>query len=87
MASIASVRATLRAGNTSLDQAKATVERIETALAEVETLVLYTLHGSHDSDAEAARNALADATREAVLLLRTINAAQQHATTYLKSLG
>lgn len=85
--SIAAVKATLWDGNTSLEQARTTVEGIEAALAEVETLVLHTLHGSHHSDAEAARNALADATREVMLLLRTLHAAQQHATTYLKSLG
>ncbi|WP_018830448.1 hypothetical protein [Salinispora tropica] len=85
--SVGAVKATLREGNTSLEQASATVESIGAALAEVETLVLHTLHGSQQSDAKAARSNIADATREVRLLLRTITAAQQHATARLKSLG
>lgn len=85
--SVGAVKATLQEGNMSLDQAKVTVEGIGAALAEVETLVLHTLHDSNHSDADATRSTLADATREVRLLLRTIYAAQQHATTCLKSLG
>ncbi|MCN0153287.1 hypothetical protein [Salinispora arenicola] len=85
--SVGAVKATLREGNTSLDQAKMTVEGIGAALAEVETLVLHTLHDSNHGDAEATRSILADATREVRLLLRTIDSAQQQATTCLKSLG
>lgn len=55
----------------------ADIEQVRVALAEA----------AEQSDAKAARSNIADATREVRLLLRTITAAQLHATARLKSLG
>ncbi|WBB54417.1 hypothetical protein [Verrucosispora sp. WMMD573] len=85
--SIGDVKATLRDGTRSLDQAKATVERIATTLAEAQSLTLATLHDSQHSEAEEARRALAAATREVELTLRNIGVAKKRAIAFMDALG
>lgn len=85
--SIGDVKAELRTGNQSLNQAKTTIEGIGADLAEVSSLALATLHDSQHPEAKEARRALAEATREVKLTLRTVAAAKDGATALLKALG
>lgn len=85
--SIGDVKAELRNGNQSLNQAKTTIEGIGADLAEVSGLALAALHDSQHPEAKRARRALADATREVELILRTVAAAKDGATAFLKALG
>lgn len=85
--SVGDVKADLQDGNQSLDQAKTTIEGIGAALAEVRSLALATLHDSQHPEAKKARSALAEATREVELTLRTVAVAKDRSTAFLKALG
>ncbi|MFY1577902.1 hypothetical protein ACN26Z_23660 [Verrucosispora sp. WMMD703] len=85
--SIGEVKAALGEANYLLDQGRATIEGVGTALDEVAGLVLATLHDSQRSEAEHARKAIADAIREVKLTLRAIAAAQESGNAYRKALG
>lgn len=85
--SVGDVKATLRDGTLSLDQAKATIERVGDRLAEVRRIASATLHDSQHPEAQKARKALADAAREVELALRTIGVARGHAIAFTNKLG
>jgi hypothetical protein len=84
---IGDVKATIRLGNKSLDDAKQSIEMATAQLQDASTLALATLRDSRRAEAEEARKALFAAADEVELTLRRINAAQDHAEAYLGTIG
>ncbi|MFF5214679.1 hypothetical protein [Micromonospora sp. NPDC000442] len=84
---IGDVKATIRLGNQSLDDAKKSIEMANAQLQDASTLTLATLHDSRRAEAEEARKTLLAAADEVDLTLRRINAAQDHAEAYLGTIG
>ncbi|MFF5217613.1 hypothetical protein [Micromonospora sp. NPDC000442] len=85
--SIGDVKAVIREGIHSLDQAKATVEGIGTALNDVIPLVLATLKGSEHDYSKKALAALTAARREVELTLHNIESAKENASSFVSELG
>ncbi|WP_341719465.1 hypothetical protein QQG74_06915 [Micromonospora sp. FIMYZ51] len=84
---IGDVKATIRRGNQSLNDAEKSVEMASAQLRDASALAIATLHDSQREEAEDARQTLLAAAREVELTLRRINAAREHADAYLGAIG
>jgi hypothetical protein len=85
--SIDEVKATIRAGEQALDEARTTMERVGAELAEATGLALAVLTGTEHELAGKARSTLAEAQREIELTLRRLAGAREHARRYTAALG
>jgi hypothetical protein len=81
------VKSTIRNGNEAAKQAKATLEQAASEAAATERLARLTIHNSVDDDAQGALKILEGLGREVELTIRRIDAAVDHADTYVSALG
>lgn len=85
--SIGEVKAALGEASQLLDQGRTTIEGAGESLDEAAALMLATLHDSRREEADRARKAVAEATREVMLTLRAITSAQESAHEFRRALG
>ncbi|GGO30298.1 hypothetical protein [Micromonospora parathelypteridis] len=80
---IGDVKVTIRKGSQALDDARMSIEKANAKLAEASALAIATLHDSKGDDAQQSRKALRKAADEVELVLRRLEAAKDHAASYL----
>ncbi|GIG86636.1 hypothetical protein [Plantactinospora endophytica] len=84
---IGAVKRTIREGNHAARQTKQVLERVAGEAAAAERLARLTVHDSANDDAKAGLAILAGLDREVELTIRRVDAAVEHADTYLHALG
>ncbi|GAB3799345.1 hypothetical protein [Micromonospora zhanjiangensis] len=84
---IGDVKATIRQGGHSLDEARKGIEQVNGRLTDVSALALATLTDSHHDLTEKARATLAEAKHEIELVVRRLEEAREHAQKYSATLG
>ncbi|ROT29340.1 hypothetical protein EF879_20370 [Micromonospora sp. HM5-17] len=85
--SLNEVKRTIQDGNQNARSAKTILEQVDAEIAAVKELAQVTIHDSQDEDAQAGIKILEGFSREIELTNRRIDAAIEHANTYLGTIG